>query len=348
MTVITLTILLLALGTGTSLTFVSSHWLLAWMGLEISTLAILPLMAQHHHPRAVEAATKYFLIQATAAAVLLFASTTNAWISGHWDIQQTSHPLPLTLVTLALALKIGLAPLHSWQPEVLQGLGLNTGIILATWQKLAPFAVLTQIQTPNSLLLIILGITSIFVGGWGGLNQTQLRKVLGYSSIAHLGWMVLVLQYSRSLALLALLLYIIVTYATFTLFTLKNVTSVKALFALGAKNPILTTLLPFLLLSLASLPPLTGFLAKLLILKELTKQGLVLTAALAIMGTLLSAFFYVRLSVATTLTLAPNIMTGLTPWRLTSSRLTMPISISTMLAVTLLPLSPALLALLTY
>nr|YP_009159362.1 NADH dehydrogenase subunit 2 [Holacanthus ciliaris]AKQ08970.1 NADH dehydrogenase subunit 2 [Holacanthus ciliaris] len=348
MTVITLTILLFALGIGTSLTFVSSHWLLAWMGLEISTLAILPLMAQHHHPRAVEAATKYFLIQATAAAVLLFASTTNAWISGHWDIQQTSHPLPLTLATLALALKIGIAPLHSWQPEVLQGLGLNTGIIMATWQKLAPFAILTQIQTPNSLLLITLGIASIFIGGWGGLNQTQLRKVLGYSSIAHLGWMVLVLQYSRPLALLALLLYIIVTYATFTLFNLQSVTSVKSLFALGAKNPILTTLLPFLLLSLASLPPLTGFLAKLLILKELTKQGLAPTAALAILGTLLSAFFYVRLSVATALTLAPNTMTSTAPWRLPSLRLTLPLSISTALAVALLPLTPTLLALLTY
>nr|YP_009159115.1 NADH dehydrogenase subunit 2 [Holacanthus tricolor]AKP94317.1 NADH dehydrogenase subunit 2 [Holacanthus tricolor] len=348
MTVITLTILLFALGIGTTLTFVSSHWLLAWMGLEISTLAILPLMAQHHHPRAVEAATKYFLIQATAAAVLLFASTTNAWISGHWDIQQTSHPLPLTMITLALALKIGIAPLHSWQPEVLQGLGLNTGMILATWQKLAPFAILTQIQTPNSTLLITLGITSIFIGGWGGLNQTQLRKVLAYSSIAHLGWMVLVLQYSRSLALLALLLYIVMTYATFTLFNLQSVTSVKSLFALGAKNPILTALLPFLLLSLASLPPLTGFVAKLLILKELTKQGFAPTAALAILGTLLSAFFYVRLSVATALTLAPNTISSTAPWRLTPIRLIMPFSICTALAVALLPLTPALLALLTY
>nr|YP_009122045.1 NADH dehydrogenase subunit 2 [Chaetodontoplus mesoleucus]AJH65803.1 NADH dehydrogenase subunit 2 [Chaetodontoplus mesoleucus] len=348
MTVTALTTLLFALGIGTSLTFVSSHWLLAWMGLEISTLAILPLMAQQHHPRAVEAATKYFLIQATAAAMLLFASTTNAWISGHWDIQQTSHPLPLTLLTLALALKIGLAPLHSWQPEVLQGLELNTGVIMATWQKLAPFAILTQIQPPNSPLILILGVASIFAGGWGGLNQTQLRKILGYSSIAHLGWMILVLQYSTTLTLLALFIYIITTYATFTLLTLKKATSMKMLFALGAKNPVLTMLLPLLLMSLAGLPPLTGFLTKLLILKELTKQGLATTAALAIIGALLSAFFYVRLSVATTLTLPPNILTGLTPWRLTSLRLTLPVSISSMLAIALLPATPALIALLTY
>nr|YP_009132275.1 NADH dehydrogenase subunit 2 [Chaetodontoplus conspicillatus]AJZ71660.1 NADH dehydrogenase subunit 2 [Chaetodontoplus conspicillatus] len=348
MTVTALTTLIFALGIGTSLTFVSSHWLLAWMGLEISTLAILPLMAQQHHPRAVEATTKYFLIQATAAAMLLFASTTNAWISGHWDIQQTSHPLPLTMITLALALKIGLAPLHSWQPEVLQGLELNTGIIMATWQKLAPFAILAQIQPPNSPLLLILGITSIFVGGWGGLNQTQLRKILGYSSIAHLGWMILVLQYSTLLTLLALFIYIIMTYATFTLFMLKKATSVKTLFALGAKNPILIMLLPLLLMSLAGLPPLTGFLTKLLILKELAKQGLAPTAALAILGTLLSAFFYVRLSVATTLTLPPNILTGTTPWRLSSSRLTLPLAISAMLSIALLPLTPTLIALLTH
>lgn len=72
------TILLSTLGLGTTMTFASSHWLIAWIGLEINTLAIVPLMAYQHHPRAVEATTKYFLVQATAAAMLLFASTTNA------------------------------------------------------------------------------------------------------------------------------------------------------------------------------------------------------------------------------------------------------------------------------
>jgi NADH-ubiquinone oxidoreductase chain 2 len=82
------------------------------MGLEINTLAILPLMAQHHHPRGVEATTKYFLTQATAAAIILFASTTNAWITGEWNILQLSHPLPASTITIALAIKLGLAPMH--------------------------------------------------------------------------------------------------------------------------------------------------------------------------------------------------------------------------------------------
>lgn len=187
-------------------------------------------MAQHHHPRAVEAATKYFLTQAAAAAMILFASTTNAWITGQWGISQISHPLTLALVVIALALKIGLAPVHSWLPEVLQGLDLATGLILSTWQKLAPFALLLQLQTPHTAVpLLIIGALSTLVGGWGGLNQTQLRKILAYSSIAHLGWMTLVLQFSPAITLLTLLTYILITSSLFLIFKINKATTVNQL-----------------------------------------------------------------------------------------------------------------------
>nr|YP_008080591.1 NADH dehydrogenase subunit 2 [Ammodytes personatus]AEX68539.1 NADH dehydrogenase subunit 2 [Ammodytes personatus]QFI35652.1 NADH dehydrogenase subunit 2 [Ammodytes personatus]BAX09164.1 NADH dehydrogenase subunit 2 [Ammodytes personatus] len=339
--------LLFGLGLGTTITFASSHWLLAWMGLEMNTLAIIPLMAQHHHPRAVEATTKYFLTQATAAAMLLFASTTNAWLTGQWEIQQMTHPLPTMMITIALALKIGLAPVHSWLPEVLQGLDLTTGLILSTWQKLAPFALLIQIQPTNSTILIALGVTSTLVGGWGGLNQTQLRKILAYSSIAHLGWMILILQFSPSLTLLALLTYLIMTFSTFLVFKLNKATNINALATSWAKTPALTALTPLLLLSLGGLPPLTGFMPKWLILQELTKQGLAPTATLAALTALLSLYFYLRLSYAMTLTLSPNNLSGVTPWRLPSSQLTLPLAVSTTAALCLLPLTPAAMALLT-
>nr|BAP40337.1 NADH dehydrogenase subunit 2 [Siniperca scherzeri] len=339
--------LLFGLGLGTTITFASSHWLLAWMGLEMNTLAIIPLMAQHHHPRAVEATTKYFLTQATAAAMLLFASTTNAWLTGQWDIQQMSHPLPITLITLALALKIGLAPVHAWLPEVLQGLNLTTGLILSTWQKLAPFALLLQIQPTNSTILIILGLMSTLIGGWGGLNQTQLRKILAYSSIAHLGWMILVLQFSPSLTLLALLTYFIMTFSTFLVFKLNKSTTINALATSWAKAPMLTSLAPLILLSLGGLPPLTGFMPKWLILQELAKQGLAPTATLAALTALLSLYFYLRLTYAMTLTMSPNNLTGTTPWRLPSMQLTLPLAISTTATLSLLPLTPAAVALLT-
>nr|WPS67164.1 NADH dehydrogenase subunit 2 [Macrognathus aculeatus] len=342
-----LSILLLGLGLGTTITFASSHWLLAWMGLEINTLAIIPLMAQHHHPRATEATTKYFLTQATAAAMLLFASTTNAWLSGQWHILQMTHPVPTTLITLALALKIGLAPMHAWLPEVLQGLNLTTGLILSTWQKLAPFALLLQIQQTNPTLTILLGVSSMLIGGWAGLNQTQLRKILAYSSIAHLGWMLVVIQFSPSLTLLTLLIYLIMTSSAFLTFKLNNSTNINSLAISWSKMPTLTSLAPLILLSLAGLPPLTGFMPKWLILQELTKQDLAPTATLAALSALLSLYFYLRLTYAMALTISPNNLSGTTPWRLPSNQLTLPLAISTTAAISLLPISPTILTLFT-
>nr|ACO48856.1 NADH dehydrogenase subunit 2 [Etheostoma smithi]ACO48857.1 NADH dehydrogenase subunit 2 [Etheostoma smithi] len=339
--------LIFGLGLGTTITFASSHWLLAWMGLEMNTLAIIPLMAQHHHPRAVEATTKYFLTQATAAAMLLFASATNAWLTGQWDIQQMIHPLPVTLITLALALKIGLAPVHSWLPEVLQGLDLVTGLILSTWQKLAPFALLLQIQPANSTILIAFGLASTIIGGWGGLNQTQLRKILAYSSIAHLGWMILVLQFSPSLTLLTLLTYLVMTFSSFLVFKLNNSTNINMLATSWAKAPALTALTPLILLSLGGLPPLTGFMPKWLILQELAKQDLAPTATLAAMSALLSLYFYLRLSYAMALTLSPNNLVGMTPWRLNHLQPTLPLAVGITASLLLLPLAPAAMALLT-
>nr|YP_008379256.1 NADH dehydrogenase subunit 2 [Aesopia cornuta]AGQ46044.1 NADH dehydrogenase subunit 2 [Aesopia cornuta]BBC27517.1 NADH dehydrogenase subunit 2 [Aesopia cornuta] len=335
-----LTVMLTGLGLGTTITFASSHWLLAWMGLEINTLAIIPLMAQHHHPRAVEATTKYFLTQATAAAMILFASTTNAWLSGEWGIQQMTHPFPITLITLALALKIGLAPLHSWLPEVLQGLELTTGLILSTWQKLAPFALLLQIQPTNPNLLISLGLLSTLIGGWAGLNQTQLRKILAYSSIAHLGWMILVLQFSPSLTLLTLIIYINMTFAAFLMFKLNNTTNINTLATSWTKTPIVTTLSPLILMSLGGLPPLSGFMPKWLILSELTKQEMGALATIAALSALLSLYFYLRLSYAMALTMFPHNLTTSAPWRFSHTQLSFPLAISISTTILLLPLTP--------
>nr|YP_636097.1 NADH dehydrogenase subunit 2 [Scomberomorus cavalla]ABF74853.1 NADH dehydrogenase subunit 2 [Scomberomorus cavalla] len=339
--------LLFGLGLGTTITFASSHWLLAWMGLEMNTLAIIPLMAQNHHPRAVEATTKYFLTQATAAAMLLFASTTNAWLTGQWSIEQMTHPLPTTMIILALALKIGLAPLHSWLPEVLQGLDLTTGLILSTWQKLAPFALILQMHSTNPTMLVVLGLTSTLVGGWGGLNQTQLRKMLAYSSIAHLGWMILILQFSPSLTLLTLLTYIIMTCSAFLVFKLNKATNINMLATSWAKTPALTALAPLILLSLGGLPPLTGFMPKWLILQELSKQDLAPVATLAALSALLSLYFYLRLTYAMTLTMSPNNLSGTTPWRLNSNQLSLPLSLTLTATLILLPLTPALVTILT-
>nr|APO14726.1 NADH dehydrogenase subunit 2 [Chimaera didierae] len=337
---LTLTMFILSLGLGTTITFSSSHWLLAWMGLEINTIAITPLMIKQQHPRAVEATTKYFLTQATASALLLFASITNAWMTGQWSILEMENNTAITLVTLALALKLGLAPMHFWLPEVLQGLDLKTGLILSTWQKLAPFIILIQISPAlNPHIMITLALLSTLIGGWGGLNQTQLRKILAYSSIAHLGWMTIILHYSPNIAILNLLVYLIITSTIFLLFNLFNSTTINSLSMKTTKNPVITPIMMMTLLSLGGLPPLTGFMPKWLILQELIYQELFLTATIMALSTLLSLFFYLRLTYATTLTMPPNTMNMMTSWVTKNSlKLILPVTIP--LTTMMLPLTP--------
>nr|YP_009543423.1 NADH dehydrogenase subunit 2 [Gobiopterus lacustris]AYU71243.1 NADH dehydrogenase subunit 2 [Gobiopterus lacustris] len=341
MSPIVFTLLLLTLILGTMTTLTSTHWLVAWMGLEVNTLAILPLMARPHHPRSTEAATKYFLTQATAAATLLFGSISNAWLSGQWDIQMLTHPVPSTIIILALSLKIGLAPLHTWLPEVLQGLDLSTGLLMSTWQKLAPMALLLQIPTDTPHLLTFLGVMSTLVGGWGGLNQTQLRKILAYSSIAHLGWMILILQFSPSLTALALATYLVMTSSIFLIFKMNNTTTISSLTTSWAKAPLITTTAPLILLSLGGLPPLTGFMPKWLILQELTKQQLPLVATITALSALLSLYFYLRLCYSMALTVAPNNLASTPTWRFPNNYPLLPLTGLSLSALLLLPLTPS-------
>nr|YP_010397643.1 NADH dehydrogenase subunit 2 [Brevibora dorsiocellata]UQJ78777.1 NADH dehydrogenase subunit 2 [Brevibora dorsiocellata] len=343
-----LAILLYSLGLGTTMTFASSHWLLAWMGLEINTLAITPLMTQQHHPRAVEATTKYFLIQATAAAMILFASTTNAWLTGEWNINNMSNPTTNMIIISALALKIGLAPAHFWLPETLQGLNLLTGLILSTWQKLAPFTLIIQVaQNTSPALLTFLGISSALVGGWGGLNQTQLRKVMAYSSIAHMGWMMIIIHYTPQLTLIALTAYIFMTSAAFLTLKTLNTTKINTLSMAWSKNPALTTMTPLIMLSLGGLPPMTGFTPKWLIIQELAKQDLPLTTTIMALTALLSLYFYLRLCYTATLTINPNTTNATTPWRTKTTQNFLPLTLTIIITLGLLPMTPTILTLTT-
>lgn len=333
-----------ALALGTTITFISSHWILAWIGLEINTLAILPLITWTSHPRATEAATKYFLVQATAAASLLFASTSAAWLSGHWDLNLISHPFPSSLAILALSIKLGLAPLHSWLPQVLQGLDLTTCLILSTWQKLAPLALLTQLSTAPQFLLTFLGLSSTLVGGLGGLNQTQLRKILAFSSIAQLGWIILILHLAPKLTLLALATYIILTSSIFL--SLKSVQGLSIL-TLGtswASAPLIATCLPPILFSLGGLPPFVGFIPKWFILSELVSHGSSFTATFLALTSLLSLFFYLRLAYAAALTSSPNSSSSLTIWRSPQAVSIFPLAVGISLSVFGFPLAPFFLA----
>nr|AFD94197.1 NADH dehydrogenase subunit 2 [Platysteira peltata] len=336
-------VFVLSLLLGTTITISSNHWVMAWTGLEINTLAVLPLISKSHHPRAIEAATKYFLVQATASALVLFSSMTNAWCTGQWSITQLTHPTSCLLMTAAISMKLGLVPFHFWFPEVLQGSSLTTGLLLSTAMKLPPMALLLMTsQSLNPALLATLAVLSVAVGGWMGLNQTQTRKVMAFSSISHLGWMAIITVYNPKLTLLNFYLYALITAAVFLTLNSMKALKLTTLMTAWTKTPALGAILLLALLSLAGLPPLTGFLPKWLIIQELTKQGMVpATMAISLLS-LLGLFFYLRLAYCATITLPPHTTNHMKQWSRNKS-VSVSIAILATLSITLLPISPMVL-----
>nr|ACB58975.1 NADH dehydrogenase subunit 2 [Actitis hypoleucos] len=328
---------------GTTITISSNHWVMAWTGLEINTLAIIPLISKSHHPRAIEAAIKYFLVQAVASALVLFSSTINAWYTGQWDITQMTHPISCLLLTTAIAMKLGLVPFHFWFPEVLQGSTLPTALLLSTMMKFPPITILfLTSHSLNPALLTFMAIASTGLGGWMGLNQTQIRKILAFSSISHLGWMTIIIIYNPKLTLLTFYLYSLMTATVFLTLNTTKALKLSTMMISWTKTPILNATMMLTLLSLAGLPPLTGFLPKWLIIQELTKQEMTSAATIITMLSLLGLFFYLRLAYYSTITLPPNSTNHMKQWHINKSTNTL-LAILTSLSISLLPLSPMIL-----
>nr|AER58809.1 NADH dehydrogenase subunit 2 [Geositta poeciloptera] len=333
-------IFILSLILGTTITISSNHWMMAWTGLEINTLAILPLISKSHHPRAIEAATKYFLVQAAASTLLLFSSTTNAWFTGQWDITQLTHPISCLLLTTAISIKLGLVPFHFWFPEVLQGSSLVTGLFLATVMKFPPITLFFLVSPSlNPTLLTTMAIASAALGGWAGLNQTQIRKILAFSSIAHLGWMTIIIIYNPMLTMITFYLYCMMTTAIFLTLKTTKILKLSSMMIAWTKIPPLNGALMLALLSLAGLPPLTGFLPKWLIIHELTKQEMTPTATIMALLSLLGLFFYLRLAYCATITLPPNSINFMKLWQ-TKKPTNILTTTSIIMTAMLLPLSP--------
>nr|AAS91399.1 NADH dehydrogenase subunit 2 [Rhinolophus arcuatus] len=328
---------------GTLIVMTSSHWLLVWIGFEMNMLAIIPVMMKRSNPRSTEASTKYFLTQATASMLLMLAIIINLLHSGQWTVTNILSPTASAIMTLALTMKLGLSPFHFWVPEVTQGIPLSSGLILLTWQKLAPLSVLYQISHSINLdILLTMSILSIFIGGWGGLNQTQLRKILAYSSIAHMGWMTAIMTYNPTMALLNLILYILMTTVTFMLFMINSSTTTLSLSHLWNKMPLLTASILVMMLSLGGLPPLTGFLPKWMIIQELTKNDSIILPTLMAITALLNLYFYMRLTYTTSLTMFPSTNNMKIKWQFESTKWMTYLSPMIILSTLTLPLAPML------
>nr|ANE14668.1 NADH dehydrogenase subunit 2 [Canis lupus familiaris]ANE14681.1 NADH dehydrogenase subunit 2 [Canis lupus familiaris]ANE14720.1 NADH dehydrogenase subunit 2 [Canis lupus familiaris]ANE14746.1 NADH dehydrogenase subunit 2 [Canis lupus familiaris]ANE14784.1 NADH dehydrogenase subunit 2 [Canis lupus familiaris] len=338
-----LIIIMATIMTGTMIVMLSSHWLLIWIGFEMNMLAIIPILMKKYNPRAMEASTKYFLTQATASMLLMMGVTINLLYSGQWVISKISNPIASIMMTTALTMKLGLPPFHFWVPEVTQGITLMSGMILLTWQKIAPMSILYQISPSiNTNLLMLMALTSVLVGGWGGLNQTQLRKIMAYSSIAHMGWMTAIITYNPTMMVLNLTLYILMTLSTFMLFMLNSSTTTLSLSHMWNKFPLITSMILILMLSLGGLPPLSGFIPKWMIIQELTKNNMIIIPTLMAITALLNLYFYLRLTYSTALTMFPSTNNMKMKWQFeyTKKATLLPPLIIT--STMLLPLTPML------
>nr|WHS04479.1 NADH dehydrogenase subunit 2 [Cyrtodactylus irulaorum]WHS04480.1 NADH dehydrogenase subunit 2 [Cyrtodactylus irulaorum] len=330
-----------SLTASTIITMSSSHWLLAWLGLELNTLSILPIMMKSHHPRATEATTKYFLIQATAATMILLAGTAAAWQTGNWSIT-SPNPTTTLLITMAIMLKLGAAPAHLWYPQVLQGVTMNTALVISTWQKIAPLALLYMMHNHlDHTTMLAIGTASAMIGGLAGLNQTQTRTIMAHSSIAHMGWLITAMTINPHLTTLTMMVYALTTMAAFLPLATTATKTITDIGTTWPLSPPALTMTMVALMSLGGLPPMGGFMPKWLILKELSSTGLMVLATALLLATLPSLFFYIRLTYLAMLTTPPATTTTEHKWRF---KLNQPTYMAPMIMTTalLLPMTTTL------
>ena len=197
-------------------------------------------------------------------------------------------------------------------------------------------------QSINPNLILTMAILSILIGGWGGLNQTQLRKIIAYSSIAHIGWMTAVLPYNTTITILNLLIYITTTLAIFILLIHSSATTTLSLSHTWNKIPIITSLIIVTLLSIGGLPPLSGFIPKWIIIQEITKNESIIMPTLIAITALLNLYFYIRLAYSSSLTMFPSTNNIKIKWQFEHTKQIKLLPTIIVLSTLILPITPAL------
>nr|ABL11148.1 NADH dehydrogenase subunit 2 [Elaphe bimaculata] len=326
-----------------STTVISSttHWLMAWTCLEINTLSMTPIISKPNHPRATEAATKYYLTQTMASTAILFAATTNAMNTSNWDIHLTTEPTATIIITLALMMKMAAAPFHFWLTDVSQGSTTLTTMTILTWQKIAPLMILLMIHNKTNITLTLMSaVLSITMGGLGSLNQTQLRKLMAFSSIAHTGWIMATMTMTPNISTLTFTIYMMTTIPVFLMINITASTTIKDVGTMWTNSPYIMMILSLTVLSLGGLPPLSGFMPKWLILNNMISLNMTVEATTMAMMSLLSLYVYMRLVYLSSMTLPPHTTLMPLKWRTLDKKHYTVTSILAMTSTLLLPLSP--------
>nr|APX39195.1 NADH dehydrogenase subunit 2 [Oulema erichsonii] len=277
---------------GIFLAISSYSWFSTWMGLEINLLSILPLMSNSNNVYPSESALKYFISQVMASIFFLFSLI--LIMKTHELIFMNKSIFLTIILESAILTKLGAAPFHFWLPEVMEGLNWSINLILLTMQKIAPLIILMFISNYFFYLSFII-ILSTMISGILGLNQLSLRKIMAYSSINHLAWMLSALMYSNLLWLMYFVIYSITNLTIILIFNKFNIYFTKQLYNICEINKPTTMLITFLFMSLGGIPPFLGFLPKWFVIMNLIEHSQFFLSLMLIIFTLIVFSFYLRL-----------------------------------------------------
>tara|TARA_Y100000996_G_scaffold352852_1_gene292558 strand:- start:1065 stop:2504 length:1440 start_codon:yes stop_codon:yes gene_type:complete len=309
----------------------AKHLLLLYLGIELLSLSLYSIIAFNKDSiYSSEAAIKYFILGAISSGFLLFGISLIYGLTGYLDYQNITaviqglnlsateysiHSLglvfALTFILISLAFKFGAAPFHMWIPDVYQGSMTPTTLLLSTLPKIAIFTIILSLTSSifRDLLsfwtdiLLTLSIISIIIGNVVALVQTNIKRMLAYSTIANVGF-ILVGMYSGSQFGYQASLFYTVTYVLFTIaifgiitqikYNNKPVEEIKDLSGLNLSHPVYALMILIIMLSLIGIPPLLGFHAKLFIIQSLVITNEIGLAIFVVLMTVIGSFYYLR------------------------------------------------------
>ena len=312
-----------------------SNFLVIYLGLELLTLSSYALVAlRRDHATSTEAAMKYFVLGAMASGFLLYGLSMLYGATGSLDIGtvfkivnsgQVKHQVlvfGLVFIVAGLAFKLGAAPFHMWIPDVYQGAPTAVTVMIGSAPELAAFAIAIRLLVEGLLplaldwqqMLAIMAIASLMIGNLAAIAQTNLKRMLAYSTIGQMGFVLLGLlsgvvngntlsaANAYSSAMFYIITYVLTTLATFGIILLLaregfESEEIADLAGLNQRSPLYAGVMAICLFSLAGVPPLVGFYAKLAVLQALVASGQGLYIALAVfavMMSLIGSFYYLR------------------------------------------------------
>lgn len=308
-----------------AMTMVSAgSFLVLYLGLELMSLSIYVLAAyQRDELRSTEAGLKYFILGSLASGILLYGISLIYGATGTTVISEVAaslksaiHISPVAilgaaLIVIGISFKVAAAPFHMWAPDVYEGAPTSVTALIAVMPKVAAFAAFFRVlleafatmQTHWGPMLQLLAVASLAVGALGAIAQSNIKRLLAYSSIGHVGFLLLGLTTGNALGpqsvLLYLTIYIFMSVGAFCLVLVLNKGGVgdeiQEYAGLAKKRPLLAFLMAMFMLSMAGIPPLAGFMAKLYVLMAVVHAGLMTLAVISVLFSAISAFYYLRI-----------------------------------------------------